>query len=69
MGYHDVMDALRRDDIRRARAMQESERARLALEMMRRGIELKQLALRQQHPNATERELDEMLRRWLARNE
>jgi hypothetical protein len=64
-----VVDVLRRDDIQRARATPAAERARQALEMMRRGIELKRVALRQKHPNATERAIDEMLRRWLARDD
>jgi hypothetical protein len=61
------MDPLRRDDLDRARRMPLEERARLALSAMRTGIKLKRAALRQRFPDASEAEIDERLRRWLAR--
>ncbi len=43
-----------------------SEKARQALEAMRYGIVLARAGLRLRHPDATERELDDLLRSWLA---
>lgn len=40
-----------------------------AFAMMESGIRLKRESLRQKHPNATEAEIDQLLRRWLAREE
>jgi hypothetical protein len=40
-----------------------------AFAMMESGIRLKRETLRQKHPNATEAEIDQLLRRWLAREE
>jgi hypothetical protein len=62
------VDALRHDDIGRARHTPPGERARQALDVMRTGMRLRLIALRQRFPNATEQEIEEMLRRWLARN-
>lgn len=39
-----------------------------ALAMMESGIRLKRMSLREQHPGASEAELDELLDRWLARD-
>jgi hypothetical protein len=63
------MDALRRDDVERARRTPAAVRARQALAAMRTGIALRRQALRARHPGASEREIDALLRRWLARDE
>jgi hypothetical protein len=61
------MDPLRRDDIERARRTPPAVRAAQALEAMRVGIRLRRAALRARHPEASEAELEKLLRSWLAR--
>jgi len=63
------MDALRRDDIERARRATPEARARQAFEMMRTGIRLRRGALRARFPEDSEAQIDARLRRWLARDE
>jgi hypothetical protein len=63
------VDPLRRDDIERARRTPPAERARQALEAMRTGFRLKRLALRARFPEESEAQLEERMRRWLARHE
>jgi hypothetical protein len=63
------VDPLRRDDIERARRTPPDERTRQALEAMRTGIRLKQMALRARFPEESEAQLEARLRRWLARDE
>jgi hypothetical protein len=61
------MDRLRQDDIDRARRTPPAAKLRQALEAMASGIRLKRVALRSNHPNATEEEIEAMLRAWLER--
>ncbi|HEY4120318.1 MAG TPA: hypothetical protein VGM56_20775 [Byssovorax sp.] len=61
------MDALRHDDVERARRTSPEARAAQALEAMRAGIRLKRAALRRKFPAETDDEIDARLRRWLAR--
>jgi hypothetical protein len=63
------MDPLRLDDIERARATPPSERARQTLAAMRTGIVLKRASLRVRFPSATPEEIDELLQRWLERDD
>lgn len=63
------MDALRADDLARARATSASERARQALEAMRTGIRLKRAGFRARYPDASPEEIDRLLLRWLQRDE
>lgn len=63
------MDALREDDLERARATSVEERAAQALGAMRSGIRLKRAALRARYPRASDAEVEELLRRWLERDE
>lgn len=63
------MDPLRRDDVEAMRATPESEKARQAFELMRTGIRLRRAGLRERHPDATDAEIDEMLRAWLESDE
>jgi hypothetical protein len=63
------VDPLRRDDLERARHTPIEERGRQALELMRTGIRLRRIALRTRFPEASEEEIEERLRRWLARDE
>jgi hypothetical protein len=62
-----AVDALRRDDIERARRTPPAVRARQALVAMRTGIALRRRALQAAHCGASEEEIDALLRRWLAR--
>jgi hypothetical protein len=61
------MDRLRHDDLERARRTPIEERARQTLEMMATGIRLQRVALRSRYPEATEEEIEQRLRAWLAR--
>jgi hypothetical protein len=64
-----LVDALRRDDLERARLTPPERRAAEALEVMRAGFRLKRIALRLRHPEASEEEIDQHLRRWLQRDD
>jgi hypothetical protein len=61
-----MMDALRLDDILRARTTPPAVKLREALEAMDLGIGIKRASLRRRDPNASETELRERLRAWLA---
>jgi hypothetical protein len=63
------MDALRKDDLDRARATSFEERAKQALSAMRSGIRLKRAGLRARYPGASDQEIEERLRRWLERDD
>lgn len=60
------MDRLREHDLECARRAAPSEKAAQALDAMRLGIELKRTSLRVRFPDASEAELDDRLRAWLA---
>jgi hypothetical protein len=59
------MDALRRDDIERARRLTGAERWRAVFDAVEDGIALRRAALRARHPSATDAALDEMVSAWL----
>lgn len=61
------MDALRRDDILRARLTPPEEKLKQALDLMRIGISLQRSKLRLRHPDAEEAEIRAMLVSWLGR--
>jgi len=63
------MDALRRDDVERARTTTPEDKARQAFDAMRTGIRLKRAALRARHPAASAEEIEQRLQRWLERDE
>jgi hypothetical protein len=63
------VDALRRDDIERARSTTPSERLQQAVQTMVDGIRLKRAALRDRFPGASDAEIAERLERWLRREE
>lgn len=63
------MDSLHRDDIDRARRTTYAMRAAQAFEAMRLGIRLRRAALRARHPEASETEVEDRLRSWLARDD
>jgi hypothetical protein len=67
--YDETMDALRRDDIERARTTSLEEKARQTLEMMRTGVRLKRAGLRARFPSATPEEIEAMVQRWLERDD
>ena len=59
------MDALREQDIAEARATPPAVKLAQAIELMDAGIRLKRAAIQQASPNASEREIDEAIERWL----
>ena len=63
------MDPLRRDDIEAMRTTPPAEKARQAFELFQSGLRLKRAGLRARHPDATDAEIDEMVRAWLASDE
>lgn len=63
--YNARVHRLRIDELERARAVPNTLRAAQALEMMASGIRLKRVALRNRRPDATEAEIEQMLRSWL----
>jgi hypothetical protein len=63
------VDRLREDDLERARTTPPAVKLQQALEAMATGIRLKRVALRRRHPNASDDELESMLRAWLERDD
>ena len=59
------VDALRADDVRRARERSPAVGLMEAIELMEVGFELQRARLRRAHPEATAAEIEAMLRRWL----
>lgn len=59
------MDALRKDDIERAKRISDAEKLSLALELMATGIQLKRDALANRYPHETKEEIERRLRTWL----
>lgn len=62
-----IPDALREDDLRAAAETPPGEKLLQALELASDGIALKRVALRVQHPNASEAEVEALWLAWLAR--
>ena len=60
------MDALRKDDLERARSTAPGEKLRQALELMQLGIELQRRRLRAADPSASEVEIDARLLAWMS---
>ena len=63
--YALVVDALRANDVERARQTPPDVRLAQALEAMRLGISLKRDALKARHPDDSADAIDERLRDWL----
>ncbi len=63
------MDALRRDDIARARQTPPAEKLLQALRLMETAIELKRTQLRLRHPGADEAGIEAELDRWMSARE
>jgi hypothetical protein len=63
------VDALRKNDIERARCTSEAKKLSLALDLMATGIQLKRAALTNRYPNETEEQIEKRLRRWLIETE
>jgi hypothetical protein len=59
------VDPLTRDDIERMRATPPEVKARQAFDAMRTGINLERASLRVRHPDASEADIEAMLRAWL----
>jgi hypothetical protein len=60
------VDALRKDDLARARTTPPGEKLRQALELMQLGIDLKRRRLRAADPGASELEIDAHLLAWMS---
>lgn len=60
------MDALRKDDLDRARSATPGEKLRQALELMKLGIELQRRRLRAAEPAASDPEIDARLLAWMS---
>jgi hypothetical protein len=60
-----IVDALRRDDVARARRATDSERLAQALDAAAAGIALKRRALCLRYPAEADQAIDARLRRWL----
>ena len=56
---------MRRDDILRAQKQSPEEKARLALEMMRVGTQLKRTSFRVRYPDETDAQIEERVRQWI----
>jgi hypothetical protein len=63
------VDALSTDDIARARFTPPEEKLRQAVELMEAGFRLRRAALRLQHPEATDAELERLFEAWLTADE
>ncbi len=63
------LEALRRDDIERARRTSPEEKAKQALGLMRFGIRVQRSKLRQAFPDESEEQIDQRLLRWMARGD
>ncbi len=60
------MDALREDDVERARTTPPGDKLRQALELMKLGIELQRRKLRAADPAGSEEEIDAPLLAWMS---
>ena len=60
------MDALRKDDLERARRTAPGEKLRQALELMQLGIDLQRRRLRAADPTASEQEIAARLLAWMS---
>ena len=61
------MDPLRADDIAYYGALSAGARLRLALQMMEEGFAMQRAHLRRRHPDASDEELESLLRAWMCR--
>jgi len=60
------VDALRKDDLERARSTPPGEKLRQALELMQLGIDLQRRRLRAADPTASEEGIDKRLLAWMS---
>jgi len=60
------VDALRKDDLERARRTAPGEKLRQALELMQLGIDMRRRKLRAADPAASEQEIDARLFAWMS---
>jgi len=59
------VDAIRDDDVDRARRTSPGEKVSQALEMMRLGIELKRATFTRLHPGSSAEQIEAMVQAWL----
>lgn len=62
------LEALRHDDLERARRASPEEKARQAFALMRFGIKLQRSKLRQQFPGEPDKQIRERLLLWMMRD-
>lgn len=60
------VDALRKDDLERARSTAPGEKLRQALELMQLGIDMQRRRLRAADPTASEMEIDARILAWMS---
>jgi hypothetical protein len=63
------MEALRQDDVERARRTPPEQKATQAFALMRFGIKLQRSKLRQAFPDESDEQIRQRLFRWMARDE
>ncbi len=64
-----LVDPLREDDLRRARATPPAEKLLEALEMMEMGLAMKRATLRRMHVSLSESAIDGLLEAWILQRE
>lgn len=62
------MEALRQDDLERARRTPPEEKAKQAFALMRFGIKVQRSKLRQQLPEESDEQIKQRLLRWMAQD-
>jgi len=60
------VDPIRKDDLETMRRTSPEEKARQAIELFDLGVRLKRAALKTRNPQATEHEIEQGVRAWLA---
>jgi hypothetical protein len=60
------VDALRKDDVKRARSTPPGQKLRQALELMQLGIDLQRRRLRAAAPDVSDEEVDARLLAWMS---
>jgi hypothetical protein len=63
--YSSGVDALRRNDVEEAQTTPPAEKLHQAFELMATGFRLKRAKLRQEHPDASDEELERLFADWL----
>jgi hypothetical protein len=59
------VDPRQKEDVERMNRLSPEERLRAVFDVVNAGVRIRQSALRAQHPDATDQEIQSMLREWL----